>query len=297
MQILHQRHSSVTALLFMAMAATASAATTPEAPDVSAWVQTPVGIKQRGDCHRIAPGHWVEDRGDVVLIHDLRGNVVDTIGNVAAVPASEELPAGSGWVVDTVWENPHPANVRLFNSTWQVPPAPLVWDNQLIYLFEGMTNVSHILQPVLQYGSSVDGGGAYWSIASWYVSSNGAAIFTAAVPVAVGSAFQGSIAMLSHNGTSFSYSCTFSGVPQTQLVVSGIGVLKTCYETLEGYGLNAESEYPNAPETTFYNILIELASGFPQMHWTPQVYMNQFGQHATVISNSSTNGAVELFNY
>ena len=42
---------------------------------------------------------------------------------------------------------------------------------QTIFLFNGIEpgDFSHILQPVLQWGPSAAGGGASWSVASWYV--------------------------------------------------------------------------------------------------------------------------------
>ena len=57
-------------------------------------------------------------------------------------------------------------------------PAPATRSRQTIFLFNGIQNTGAnfgILQPVLQYGSSAAGGGAFWSIASWYVTSGGQA--------------------------------------------------------------------------------------------------------------------------
>ena len=175
-----------------------------------------------------------------------------------------------------------------------VPPAPLSWDGQIVYLFEGLTNSHHILQPVLQYGASDDGGGAFWSVASWYVADDGAAYYTGAIPVGVGAGLQGEISWLARNGNSFNYLCQFSNVGGTGLQVDGIGELRTAYETLEAYGMARATDYPNASGTEFFSILIRRANGYPAMKWTPQNLVTDLGQHAVVLSNSSTNGAVLL---
>ena len=71
-------------------------------------------------------------------------------------------------------------------STWTVPPAPSTDSGQTIFLFNGIQNYGTnygILQPVLQWGPSAAGGGSYWSIASWYVTSGGDAFHTTLIQV------------------------------------------------------------------------------------------------------------------
>jgi hypothetical protein len=86
-----------------------------------------------------------------------------------------ECPAlGSGWIAYTYWNNGTGKSITSFKTRWVVPPAPVSNDGQLIYLFNGIQNYGYnygILQPVLQWGASPAGGGSYWAVASWYVTS------------------------------------------------------------------------------------------------------------------------------
>ncbi len=55
-------------------------------------------------------------------------------------------------------------------ATWVVPPIPSTNDGQLLYFFPGLEDIDDVLsivQPVLQFGKSVAGGGDYWTVASW----------------------------------------------------------------------------------------------------------------------------------
>lgn len=72
-------------------------------------------------------------------------------------------------------------SIHSFVGSWNVPNAPAKYTKQTIFLFTGMQNEDwippddgpkgkfDIIQPVLQYGPSGAGGGAYWMISSWYV--------------------------------------------------------------------------------------------------------------------------------
>jgi hypothetical protein len=88
-----------------------------------------------------------------------------------------EYPAlGSGWIAYTYWNNGTGNSITSFETTWEVPPPPASDSGQLIYLFNGIQNYGSnygILQPVLQWGTSPAGGGPYWAVASWYVTSLG----------------------------------------------------------------------------------------------------------------------------
>jgi len=89
-----------------------------------------------------------------------------------------------GWQVWTAFNNPNNASFDAFLGDFNVPQSPSNWDGSaLLYMFTGLQNDNwvpipgeydtppgfDIIQPVLQYGSGPDGGGDYWSLASWYV--------------------------------------------------------------------------------------------------------------------------------
>lgn len=64
----------------------------------------------------------------------------------------------------------NPKKVSLLYGEWAVPPAPPANDGQILYFWNGVEpdDNSAVLQPVLQWGSTPAGGGAYWAVASWY---------------------------------------------------------------------------------------------------------------------------------
>lgn len=281
----------VTSLLGAGIVSAPAADVAPPADDL---VQTPVGVLPRSHCHLVEPGQilFYHAEDDSVEIRDADGRTARR-----DAPDGDSTPpgVGSGWIEDAYWYNNHSAAVRQFWASWGVPAPPATWDGQIVYLFNGMTNAAHILQPVLQFGASEDGGGAYYSVASWYVADNGNAYFTRAVPVAPGTQLSGGISFLSRSGSSFSYLCQFAGIGGTGLQVNGVGELTTCYETLEVYNMVQWGDYPQGGGTQFYNILVELATGYPNLHWTPQVYYPTAPFGVGIVSNSPTNGSVILY--
>jgi hypothetical protein len=56
-----------------------------------------------------------------------------------------------------------------------------------------------IIQPVLQWGPSAAGGGAYWAIASWYVGGSGA-VYSALQTVAPGDSIFGNMTLTDPKG-------------------------------------------------------------------------------------------------
>jgi hypothetical protein len=258
-----------------------------------AWAITPMGWLPTAQVHRLAPGQGVDVEDDHI-------DVLDQAGTLAArhqLAADQVSPRpGTGWIASTVWSNTTGHPLTSFQSTWTVPPPPSAWDGQTIFLFPGIVNATnHILQPVLQFGSSTAGGGAYWSIASWYVSGTGAAFYTGLTPVAPGTPLVGIMALAGHTAKGFSYVSYFAGVGASVLPVSNIPQLTVCYEALEAYGLKQRADYPATNETVFSNINLVTTTGYPPLRWTPQDWVTGYGQHAVVISNSPVNGAVALF--
>jgi hypothetical protein len=159
------------------------------APDDPAdYVITPAGYYHK-DC--------VYDVGDEATVED--DEVIHADGSVEALPSCthpsyasrEDLEAGiprralddepgaisdaqvseptyNGWVSQdfkrtTSW-------FRKLGATWSVPTSPSHYGGQTVFLFPGFYPSSgfSIVQPVLQYGPSVAGGGNFWTMASWW---------------------------------------------------------------------------------------------------------------------------------
>ena len=211
-----------------------------------------------------------------------------------AVPA-----LGSGWITYCYWNNGTGTPLSTFKTTWQVPPPPSVQDSgEVVFLFNGIQNYGTnfgILQPVLQWGVSAAGGGPYWSVASWYVTSGGQAFHTNLVRVNPDDTLIGVMTLTGQSGSSFSYTSQFQGINGTLLPVQNIAELQWCNETLEAYGINACGNYPDTPMTEFTEIYLRTGAKVPAVSWTPVNRITDCGQHAVVDSNSASYGEVDLF--
>ncbi|KAJ7826368.1 hypothetical protein B0H14DRAFT_2595838 [Mycena olivaceomarginata] len=190
--------------------------------------------------------------GDRIHVHHPNGTLLHDIPHTpknATVAATAEKRLKTGWVAYEYFTATTP--ISEFKTYWTVPAAPSAWNGQLLYFFNGLqplTGTSAILQPVLQYGVSPAGGGAYWSIASWYVTDSNT-FHTTPVRVNVGQAINGYIHVTgrSASGTTYSYNSQFSNIGvSTSLNIHEIGELSWAAEAFEAYSLASKSNYPPA---------------------------------------------------
>ena len=188
-----------------------------------------------------------------------------------------------------------------FSSTWVVPEPPDSNDGQEIYLFNGLqqTTVVLILQPVLQWGVTPDGGGAYWAIANWYVPAPSLGLpsmKSSLIQVNPGDVLQGVMTCTSQTGSEFSYVSSFVGYPSIDLTVTDVDELQWSFETLECYGLTQCSDYPASALTAFYDVEVRTespgASGTDAtIDWQAQTNFTDCGQNCIVVSDDSPGGA------
>jgi hypothetical protein len=261
------------------------------------FVLTPGGYRHQSLVHQVEAGVAVNVATDVIRLMQ-NTNVLQEIPASPTAPGT--VPAlGSGWITYFYWNNGTGTPVSSFKSMWQVPPPPSVQDpGEVVFLFNGIQNYGAnfgILQPVLQWGVSAAGGGAYWSVASWYVTSGGQAFHTNLVRVNPDDTLIGVMTKTGQNGTAFSYTSQFQGIAGTELPVQNIAELMWCNETLEAYGINAAGNYPNTPLTEFTEINIRTGANVPAITWTPVDRVTDTGQHGVVDSNSASYGEVDIF--
>ena len=261
------------------------------------FVLTPGGFRHRSLVHRVAESqalHFTEAR---IQLIDLATNVRKDIPKGKA--RSGEVPnLGSGWISYGYWNNETGSSLTSFRSAWTVPQAPSTDSGQTIFLFNGIQNYGNnygILQPVLQWGPSAAGGGSYWSIASWYVTSGGGAFHTELVQADEEDVLIGLMTLTGQTGTGFNYRCEFQGIGGTTLNIANIAELLWCNETLEAYGIQVCSDYPATDFTRFWPTNIQTGAMNPTMAWTPVNAVTDCNQHATIIDNSSTQGDVDIF--
>src|SRR5208282_5843685 len=167
-----------------------------------------------------------------------------------ALPPGPVPAFGSGWITNGSWTNNTGTPVSVFSTQWVVPPTPATQSGQLIFLFNGIQNSTMIYQPVLQWGVSAAGGGNYWAVASWYADGqSGHAFHSSLVQVSPGRVLTGIMTETAQSASGFSYNCQFSGIPNTSLPIQNVQQLTWCVETLECYGLQQCSNYPQTCRT------------------------------------------------
>lgn len=181
---------SVTFASFVAVGllyATSASAETPESTKAAPkWVRVP-GRWVRSDClHQIPKGAQVDpETGDVfaegqrIAHYDACPEPFIPAGNEPTSTQSAQLfapmgmPAnGDGGYVELAADKMDLAsgrNITGSSATLYVPPLPTTYDGQQIGLWNGIqsSDGGALLQPVLQYGVSPAGGGAFWSIVSF----------------------------------------------------------------------------------------------------------------------------------
>jgi hypothetical protein len=214
-----------------------------------------------------------------------------------SVPRTLLRPAlGSGWITYAGWSNNSGQPISLFRTTWVLPPAPASQSGQTIFLFNGIQNSTMIYQPVLQWGPSAAGGGNSWAVASWYADGQGGQAFhTPLVNVSPGQTLIGVMTLTGTSGGQHSYYCEFQGIAGTGLPISNVQELTWANETLEAYGIQTCSDYPDCDFTGMRNISIACGTATPSISWSPQNAVTDCGQHCVVVSNSATAGEVDLF--
>lgn len=200
-----------------------------------------------------------------------------------------------GWITyaDTYFNKP----IVQFSAHWIVPLPPERRAEQLLYIFNGLQGsdsvVSHILQPVLQWGVSPAGGGKYWSVCNWYVTSK-EFFHDSLIIVRPGNKLDGLIKQISSENNLFSYLSSFKGF-QTSLQVNNLPQLDNACVALEAYNVADCKEYPADNKVKVTNIQIITEDNYPSpLLWTINNSVSDCGQFTEVVSNSPNNGEINI---
>ena len=259
---------------------------------------TPGGVRPKSMIHLVKPGEVVRQDKDRFKRFDMERKLF--IEPPPVLVDMPELPGlGSGWITYASYVEPAANVITEMRTTWTVPPEPTREDGQLIYIFNGMQDspVTHILQPVLQWGRSPAGGGNSWAVASWFVGSGGDAFKTdPIVQVNPGDVLTGVMKLLTnHDGNFFYYICYFDGLPGTQLGLNSLSQMVNPVQTLECYTIQECRDYPNALLTSMHSIDVRTKDGSLAPNFAAANSVTDCGQHATVVSNAAGAGQVDLY--
>lgn len=264
----------------------------------SGQVLTPFGYRDRANVHLALPGYELVRMPDehIRMQNPKTGDHIDfpkpESVNQKRVPFTD-----NGWITYASWYNTHKRPVGYFNTDWYVPSAPATYDGQTIFQFNSIEPASgdSIMQPVLQYGPSAAGGGNYWTVASWYVTST-QAFYTTLVRVNVGQFLAGDIKLNWKRRSYCSYTSDFYEINGTSLTISYIPELVWCTETLEVYGVDQCSEFPNLAYSEMFGIYIYLNNGTnPAVNWSVTNAQPYCSTQTVIVNNGSVNGTVFIY--
>ncbi|KAF7311694.1 hypothetical protein MIND_00179200 [Mycena indigotica] len=261
-------------------------------------VIVPGGPKLAEDVHLVPTGGSLAHVDNFVHILHANGTVLKQVP-VGATPGPTpvrvaERALKTGWITYASWLNQGASPIKHFTTTWTVPPVPKTQNGQTIFLFNSIepSSFDAIIQPVLQYGPSAAGGGAFWAVASWYlVGSN--VFHTTPIRVSAGMALNGVITLTGISGTNYNYATRFTNVDNTILNVKNAAQLTWATETLEAYALKAASDYP-AGSTVFSAINLTLQNGnAPSVKWATANDAAD-GLSTTVNTDGATNAKITI---
>ncbi len=276
-------------------------------------VLTPGGYRPRSMVYQIPSDNVVSVVDGKLVQLDGDGGMVASLGDLpsrdtgnSAFPggvnanptafAQLAAPMGSGWIAFAGWTNNSGTPISCLSTTWTVPPAPTTSNGQTVFFFNGIQNASMIYQPVLQWGVSAAGGGAYWSIACWYAAAPPAlSLYSSLVTVNPGDVLTGVMTLTGSSAAGFSYSSIFTGYPTTSLNITNQPELTWANETLEAYAITTCSDYPAQRMVSMSNIILQTGTTAPGLSWTATNQVTDCGQSCTVVSNSSSGGEVDLY--
>jgi len=260
------------------------------------WALTPSGYRPASCVHGPIPQHLsVVDMGTHSQIRDeTAGTLVRIVppcrikkpvsGSVAS--ADSKVPFPNGWAA-WAWSRYLGGTFTSYNGTWTVPPTPQDDGTQTLFLFTGFqntyeipANVTNIIQPVLQWGSSEAGGGKFWALSSWYVDSNGNAFWSQLQDTASGHTIQGNMVL---NGKTWTIqSIDMNTQVETTLNIKTNTSEPFAFVTLEVYSVHSCLEYPTG--TDQFDDLVFSPSFVPK--WNSQVTPGC--EESIAINNSSS---------
>jgi len=240
------------------------------------------------DCiYSLPSGAWIKEESHGRLFVQIPGQ---SATEIPKFPHSVVKPQhGAAWKAWAQYENSQ--GVNFVSGKWNVPSSPQdTNDGQLLYYWNGVEpdDSSAVLQPVLQFGFSPAGGGNYWAMASWYVSSDHGAFYTTPYECNTSDVILGTLSMM-QNGTWLVSGLDITNQQSTILHFTPQDpTYTTAYETLEAYNVNSDcQDYPVEGSITFYNIKVSVGGKPVIPKWTVLTKDNECNETAVALSSSS----------
>jgi len=179
------------------------------------------------------------------------------------VANNREPEHGAAWIVDAVQE--WAVGYSFFGTDFSVPEPPANTD-VLLYYWPGTEDeaMSDVVQPVLQFGVSPEGGGNYWAYQSWFVGNDGTVLVGQLLgPLAVHSPLNGSIAQTGSQYTAIGFAADGTS-SQLSIDASQTNLQTRAYITLEIYEIGGDcTKIPPDNSLVFSNLKLIDSNGLP----------------------------------
>ena len=273
-------------------------------------VQTPFGLADPSRIHYIDNNQYIHfDDDSIHIINKSSGTITRTHpiaieeekGDSRDSSIKGDLNPQNGWITYAYGHLAYTATpISLFSTDFQVPSPPKTETNQLIYIFSGLggfDTISHIIQPVLQWGKSPSGGGGYWAICNWYVTGDLHYFYDSLIRVSPGSRLTARVVKIAEENNRFSYNSSFAGYGEG-LTIKNLPKLETLYITFEGYNIKGCYEYPGDEKVRFTNIQIRSDNEYSEANWYTFEEGNQpvalCGQFTSIVNKSPSDGEIHI---
>lgn len=283
---------------------------------IDSIVNTPFGPTLKSNVHYIDNKHFFIKHDRNVQIVNIKTNevvqqfdykkdtgkdsfIVKSINGLRNKESLNQSNFNDGWITyaECSIEGLNPSIISHYSATWNVPSPPTQKANQLLYLFIGLGTIedglSYIVQPVLQWGVSPAGGGKYWAICNWYVTSNFQFFYDSLIQVSPGTKLQGNVELTSVSENKFTYKSSFTGY-DSELLVNNIPRLYDPSVAFEIYNVNGCNEYPMDERLRMSKINIEFQGSVPFSQWYIYKSANGCDQYTTVVNASLENGEIDI---
>jgi len=254
-------------------------------------VVTPFGERSSDDVVAVPKGgQIINDEGGIIVL-DGTGKPVHSVQPsdepIGPPPPPPRNPDPKRWTARALWDNTSNLPIERFTTHLRVPPYPLVDSGQtlFIYIVAQPANYRSALLPVLQYGPSAAGGGNYWAVATWYITS--ACVYhTPLAQVEIAAPLYAAINLTHANRVpTYDYTARFNGIEETVLNVRYSRELKNIALVLQGVNIRTGGNYPPGV-TLFYPTDVSLV---PHLKW---IVNDGDRVNVTVDVNTPVNGEI-----
>ncbi|PPR07475.1 hypothetical protein CVT26_013445 [Gymnopilus dilepis] len=274
-------------------------------------VQVPGGFLPRSNVHIVPQGGKVVHTSDSIQLLDVDGKVLHSAPrtrstslfkhlNIAETTSTKSRRSLQSASVTALFQAP---SVFGYSGNWIVPPLPQVNGGQVLQYFIGLAppSVDTLLFPVLQYGATANGGGAFWSLSTWLISGDQAFatnITNAAQRTAPGNTVDAFIVnedqFLASPGEHVWFA-GFSSFQGTSLQIQTAEVFNVVIASLEVSGATSLAELPNQTTNLASIAVQETSSGtFPSsIPWQLQSDPLD-GITISVASSSGVTGGLQI---